>query len=284
MSSSLYGYASGYKKSKPRPSTNRQVSGYNPAAYVPGGSSKKVATAIQSKGGQRPTAYKPPRAAPAPQPRAPAPPPQPAAQASADPYTFDYDQDPVLQRIQSLGVRGRAGAQAEATEAKKQLAIDYGDADLARQLGDENTATAAANNPLGVRQQLKHKYDENVTDFEQDLPSSLFYSGYRGKELGNLATGYQEGLAGAGRQQQGLLSGIDRGLVEALMGYDRDDADAEGEAAQRAIDAGLGGAPSEEADFNQGVGISDLLGEDIDPATGRPRLRRNPIFGHMEAI
>jgi len=165
-------------------------------------------------------------------------------------------------------MRDREGARAEALSSKKQVAIDYGDADLARQLGDENTATAAAGNPLGVRQQLRHSYDENVQDFEQGLPSNLFYSGHRGQELGNLATGYQEGLAGAGRQQQELLTGIERSLADALSGIDQRDMEGQESAVARALAAGLGGGfDTGESEYG-GDDLGSLLTPDAANVTG----------------
>lgn len=230
----------GQPRAPRRPTTNRQVSGYNPQAYVPGGSTARVARAIQTKGGKRPAPYRPPAPAAAPRSRPAPAPPQATPKAAAAP-AYDYDADPILQRIQGLTGRDRSFAQAEAAEAKKKLAIDYGDEDLARQLGDDNTARAAAGNPLGVKQQLRKGYDENVQGFENQLDSNLFYSGHRGNELGKLASGYQESLAGAGRQEQDLLSQIGRSLAEALMSADQRDAQAQAEAAQRAIESGLYG-------------------------------------------
>lgn len=262
-----------------RPTTNRQVSGtgYNPAAYVPGGSSAAKARAIQSKGGKRPPAYKPPTTSPRHRAPTQTQPPKQTAQAPAAAPAYDYDADPVLQRIQGLTGQDREFAQAGALDAKKKLAIDYGDDSLARQLGDENTALAAANNPIGVRQQLRKGYDENVQGFENDLDSTLFYSGYRGNQLGKIAGGYQEALAGAGQQQQGLLSEIERSLADALMDADYRDANAQAEAAQRAISQGmLGGDADPAADPMAGQGgdpIADALAgaaPSYTPMAGEP--------------
>src|SRR2546423_262222 len=94
------------------------------------------------------------RAPAAPRPRShpnkPAPAAQPVAGAlagTADPY--DASADPTLQRILALGQQRGADAEAEALRLRKQLAIDYGDTDLARSLGlDESTIAAAAQNPF----------------------------------------------------------------------------------------------------------------------------------------
>lgn len=159
-------------------------------------------------------------------------------QTAAEPY--DYDADPILQKIRAMTGMQRQQAEAEALGQRKQVAIDFGDDTYARNvLGDENTARAAAANPHSVRARRKSEYGDLTRALEDDLNKrNLFYSGHRADELTRGANEYQGRLYDAGREQQGILDQIRQGLLAALLGADRQDMEAEEDAAGRAIERG----------------------------------------------
>jgi hypothetical protein len=181
-----------------------------------------------------PPTASPPRAAPAP------PAQQPNTNPAAPTVAYDYSADPVLNQIQAIGVQDRASAEANALRLKKQLAIDYGDPDLANQLGDTNTAQAATDNPFSVRQQLATSYQRGQTGLEDQYnKANLFYGGARIKGLGDLANQYQGQLAGALGQEQSALGGIGDQLNTALSAANARDVQAQQDAANRALQLAL---------------------------------------------
>lgn len=191
----------------------------------------------------------PPRPAPAPPPHPAAAPAatqrpattQPAQQPIQQPqFTYDYSSDPVLQQIQALGTQGRADVESGTLAAKKRVAVDYGDSDLARTLGEDATAQAAAGNPNSVFGQLRKGYDTGVHNLDEQLNNeNLFYGGNRIVRQGQAANDYQSALAGATSQEQGLLGDIDQGRLARLLELDSQGTQGMQDAAQRAITAGV---------------------------------------------
>ena len=143
----------------------------------------------------------------------------------------------------------RGDASSQATRLRKEAAIDFGESGYARgQLGDEATALAAEQNPFSVRKSLERGYESSGRDLLEALNDgrlgrNLLFSGERIRQEGELARSFQEQQAGAGREFQGILGGIESGLLEALMRAEQGDLSAEAGAAGRApvIPGGAGG-------------------------------------------
>jgi hypothetical protein len=191
-----------------------------------------AANPYASKGGYE---GKIPMTGPGPQPQQAAP-----AAPSAPNLSYDYSADPILNQIQALSSQTRSDAQANALALRKQLAIDYGDPEVANQFGDPATAQAAQQNPFGVRQQLQRSYDQGLHNLEEQYnQQNLFYGGARAKGLSDFGTDYQGQLAGAAGQEQTALGGINANLAAALAAAQAQDIQGQQGAADRAIQMAL---------------------------------------------
>jgi hypothetical protein len=84
---------------------------------------------------------------------------KPAAPSNTFSDTYNYD--PIQQRIQALGAQSVANAHTDAAQIRNQAGINEGDPELLRSLGfDENTITAAQNNPQSLLAQLNLDYSQ----------------------------------------------------------------------------------------------------------------------------
>lgn len=175
---------------------------------------------------QRARTQLPPPAAP------PAQPPQ-DPQSTADPY--NYESDPVLQRTRALGQRTIAEAEADALRQRRQLALDYGDAQAARELGlSEADIAAAKANPFSVRaKQAKAAHDQPMALDENLNKGNLYYSSARGTQQTNLATALLEDQSNAARGFQTSAGGISSDLLAARRGVEEGNWTAEQAAAAR---------------------------------------------------
>ena len=141
---------------------------------------------------------------------------------------YDVNSDPAVAAAQGLAQKIRANAQASALAKRKQAAIEYGDPTGVEGI-DEATGKAARDNPFSVLKNLEHSYDKGKGELEDDLnKANLFYSGYRGQQLGEAARGYLEQRHGAGNAFRGLMSDINDKLADALMQADSYEASAIG--------------------------------------------------------
>lgn len=142
----------------------------------------------------------------------------------------------------AIAARSRQEAQSEADAKTKEATIQYGDASGVPGV-DAATAQQAAANPFSMLAALQRGYTTGTADLEEGLnKNNLFYGGYRGQQLGQAATDYQQQRYEAGTRYQATLSDIRSALAQALLNADM-------------MDMQYGGAGSD--------------GGGVDPATGR---------------
>jgi hypothetical protein len=131
--------------------------------------------------------------------------------------TFEntYDYDPILARIQALSTMTVANAKTEAEQARRKLIIDTGDPTVAKTLGfDENTISAATQNPESMLAQLNKEFAKRQLDLKESYSAqNLLYSGSYADELKNLATGRASAEASVGQKLRDALAGVDSGLL-----------------------------------------------------------------------
>ena len=133
---------------------------------------------------------------------------------------YDISSDPAVMAAHGLAAKIRARATASALAKRKQAAIEYGDPTGVEGI-DAATSKAATENPFSVLKNLAHSYETGTRDLEEGLlQSNLFYSGYRGQQLGEAARGYQGARYQAGTNFRGLMSDINDRLAEALLNAD----------------------------------------------------------------
>lgn len=180
--------------------------------------------------------------------------------------------DPVLQKARKLAQGQRDDAATSALARKKQLAVQVGDAGLAREFGlDDTVAQTAAQNPLSILAAIRDQAIRNERDFnESTLEPNLFFSGYRGSELGELAKARLTAEAQAQARAREGFSGIESELLGAGGLADQMEMDAEAAAYARALEAGSGGEM-----VDVGAGAGGATGGGIDQLaaefTGAPR-------------
>ena len=217
-------------------------------------------------------AAKPPKTPSANRPKAQRPPvaaqPAPAAagmntqmgQQAAAPYSggtggYNISADPAVMAAQGLAQKMRATAQASALAKRKQAAIEYGDPSGVEGI-DAGTAKAATDNPFSVLKNLEHSYKTGTRDLEEGLNSAnLFYSGYRGQQLGEAARGQQNALYQAGTGFKGLMTDINDQLAQALMGADAMEASSIMGSDGGSYGGGGDAPPSYGVPYNPGVAI-----------------------------
>jgi hypothetical protein len=160
--------------------------------------------------------------------------PAPVAQPPAvDPY--DFSMDPALQRIQALGQRTIAEAEADALRQRRQLALDYGDEQAARELGlSEADIAAAKANPFSVRAKQAREAVERPRDLSANLSkANLGYSSAGVGQQMDLSRALLEDQSNAARAFQGATGGISQHLLEARRGVEEGNWQAQQEAAAR---------------------------------------------------
>ena len=133
---------------------------------------------------------------------------------------YDVNSDPAVAAAQGLAAKIRANAQASALAKTKQAVIEYGDSSGVSGI-DEATQKAARENPFSILKNLEHTYTTGKQDLEEGLnKSNLYYSGYRGQQLGEAARSYEQNRYGAGTAFKGLLTDINDQLANALLNAD----------------------------------------------------------------
>lgn len=158
---------------------------------------------------------------------------QPQAQSS-----YDYSADPVLQSVRAAGARSRSDAEAAALAARKRLAILFGDASGI--VDDAGTADAARGNTFSTLAEINRGYQRGAANLDDALNKrNLFYSGYRGQELARALEDKQRQEYGARNSLQDALLGVNRDLAAALSEQQARDAQAENDAANRALQVAL---------------------------------------------
>jgi hypothetical protein len=136
------------------------------------------------------------------------------------PGGYDVNSDPAVAAAHGLAAKMRATATAQALAKREQAAIEYGDPSGVEGISDTAKSAASAN-PFSILKNLEHGYSTGVTDLEEGLnKANLFYSGYRGKELGEAARGYQDSRYQAGTRFKGLMTDVNDSLANALMNAD----------------------------------------------------------------
>jgi hypothetical protein len=180
--------------------------------------------------------------------------PAPAPQPAVDPY--DFSMDPALQRIQALGQRTIAEAEADALRQRRQLALDYGDEQAARELGlSEADIAAAKANPFSVRAKQAKEAIERPRELSGNLSkANLGYSSAGAGQQADLARSLLENQSNAARAFQAGAGSISQGLLGARRGVEEGNWQAVQDAATRrqeqmgersygsASGVGLGGA------------------------------------------
>lgn len=200
-------------------------------------------------------------------------------QAASSPYTggtgsYDVSSDPAVAAAAGLSAKIRAQAQASALAKRTQAAIEYGDPSGVEGI-DEKSQQAARDNPFSVTKNLEHSYQTGTRDLEEGLNSAnLFYSGYRGQQLGEAARGYQNSKYQAATGFKGLLTDINDQLTQSLLNADYMDQSAIMGSDGGYYDSGGGGDggssydSSHPVDWRKALGVTGLLGTKSDP--GRP--------------
>lgn len=180
-------------------------------------------TAIAKSSGAVAPIYGPTKTISAPTPT-PALKPAPAASTAAEPATpapaaaplYDPNIDPIYQQVQAQAVQAKQDAEAAATAATNQLAIQYTDPALAL---DPTTAAAAAGNQYGVLGVLAHQQPLDAQALDETLnKQNLFYSGARINQQGELANTYLQKHADAVTAEQQALAKIQSDRLAAILG------------------------------------------------------------------
>jgi hypothetical protein len=147
-----------------------------------------------------------------------------------------YASDPIYQQIVGLANANVQQASAAATAARKQVAIELGDPNLAHSLGlgslVEQTAQA---NPFSSLKSLLRSHNSNVEQTNRSLnQANLYSSSTRERGLQQEQLGYQGGIAGAAGSAQHELTTILAGLLSAQQGAAEQRAQAAADAYERA--------------------------------------------------
>lgn len=130
-------------------------------------------------------------------------------------FTDNYNYDPIQSKIQALGSQSVANAQTNASQLRKEAAINQGDPELLRSLGfDENTINAASGNPQSLLSQLNLEYQNRQKQLSDSLSAqNLYYSGENQRQLGLLAQGKATAESNIGQKLRDLLAGVDSGVL-----------------------------------------------------------------------
>ena len=183
--------------------------------------------------------------------------------------SYDIGSDPAVAAAQGLAAKIRAQAQATALAKRVQAAIEYGDPSGVEGLTAEQQK-ASSENPFSVLKNLSHSHDVGLQGLEEDLnKSNLFYSGYRGQQLGEADRAYQGQRYQAGTQFRGLSSDINDALANALMQADQYEASAIGSSDGGGYDYGSGEAQPASTGYSS---LINALRGPTAPRTGTPVL------------
>lgn len=170
----------------------------------------------------------------------------------------DYASDPVLNKIKAMQNAALFGTRSDVQRQQRDLLLNLGSRDLAKSvLGDKDPIYGLVSEDpetsLSTFARIAHDYGQTVHASDEDLNSNnLFYSGYRGKVLGDLARQQTTAKNDAAAQVQAQLGGLTRVLTGAEQDYQNAMMSAESDAYMRAMEAafaaagaggGGGGAP-----------------------------------------
>lgn len=174
------------------------------------------------------------------------------AQYAAEQATGAYESDPVLAQTKQAMMGQVATRVGDTNRTIKDALRTYGDAGLARQAtfftadpnvtttGDEETALAAAANPVSTLAQLARQHELRRAGLDQNLTNSnLYYSSTRGNELGNEGQQYLGEQGQASADVGSLLSEAVRGLLGSRDQARDSIAKANSDAYNRALDIAL---------------------------------------------
>jgi len=209
--------------------------------------------------------------------------------------------DPILAQFRALKIQNESAAEAGAQAARTQALIRFGySPELAGLYGDEATAGAARANPFSILANLAHQHEARARGLDENLNKrNLFYSGYRGTQIGEEGRQYLGEQAGAQGGLQELLGGIGESLLrrksELQQGLVGNEQDAYQRWLENALKYGTGGGGGGKT-FGQGINERTWRppGEAV-PAVGagpsrtatllagrRPRRRSMPGHGRVE--
>lgn len=167
----------------------------------------------------------------------------------APPPPVSWEGDAILQGIKAQQTASLAGLRANALSNRKQALIDFGyDQNLSDLYPDQANAEAAKANPFSILANLAHQHTQREGNLNESLnKANLFYSGYRGKQLGEEGRQYLGEQAGASSALRNLLAGITTNLLSAESGSASTVSGAESDAYTRnlnqALASGSYGAP-----------------------------------------
>jgi len=183
--------------------------------------------------------------------------------------SYDYSKDPVLVQIKAGSAKSRDEARAAELAARKRLAILFGSAQGI--VDDTGTAESAQGNTFSTLAEIARGYEraQKGTD-EAYNKRNLFFGGHRGQALARLLEDRGRQEYGARQSVQDEIARLGRELALALSGFDARDAEAEADAANRAIAR----AQTYGLDYGAPTAPSPIVSA-LTPAQD-PRI--NPIF------
>lgn len=203
-------------------------------------------------------------------------------QYAAEQAAGTYESDPILAQTKQAMTGQVATRVGDTNRTIKDALTAFGDPTLARQAtfytsdpsvttqGDEQTAQAAAANPLSTLAQLAQAHQQRQIGLDQNLSNAnLFHSSTRGNELGNENQQYLGEQANAQSQLGQALSAAVRDLLGSRDSAGNAVSQAEADAYSRALSLALqyGTDPTDTA----GAGGSGLTpGTPITPDLLKP--------------
>lgn len=159
--------------------------------------------------------------------------------ASIPQTNFDssFDYDPILSKIQALASQTVNNATTNAAQLRKDALISSGLTSVGKDLNfDENTLTAAGQNPESEYAQLQREFAARQKQLEEAMSAqNLLYSGEYANNLSLLNQGRASAEGGIGSRLRDMLAGIDTGLLTSKETARQQELDAATQAAlQRA--------------------------------------------------
>jgi hypothetical protein len=130
---------------------------------------------------------------------------------------YDINTDPALQETVAFTGLNDQQATAAAEKQKRDLALAYGDENLARTVGGDTLAQAAAQNPLSTRARLGQQRDQGIRDLtEFHNKNNTFYGGARIVDEQQSGQDYQNALAEAAAGVNQGIGNVSSQLAQAL--------------------------------------------------------------------
>ena len=180
--------------------------------------------------------------------------------------------DPLLMQVKKLQATRRGDLKAGALARKKELAIQTGSGALAKEFGLDDTVERVANeNPLSAFAALREASRLEERDLEEGLnKSNLYFGGYRGTQLGELAKSILAREANEQAKARSAFSAIESDLLGGLSAADDAEMQAEADAYARAVArraAGVGGSAGVDGGSGGGGAGGSGGGGGGDPAS-----------------